>query len=160
MPRFDGKSELVKAAWNRLNDARSLLSASEGRRPSELRTQGSKYLAGYAVECILKVYIIHQQNTRTLREAVDTLRERERKRPEPRVVPDLLGVAGHNLENLVSWTDLESQFDARSEIGRAWNICMRWSSTWRYSPKQPTIEDARQFVDAVDRVYRWVKAKL
>lgn len=160
MARYDGKSEFVKAANSRLNDARLLLDASKQAKPAERHTQGAKYLAGYAVECILKVYIIHAQDANTLVEAVQRLREREQKRPNPRAIPDLMGAPGHQLRTLLSLTDLEGHYEARSELGRAWNICLRWDSTWRYSPKQPPYEDAKEFVEAVETVYRWVKSKL
>jgi len=65
---FDGKTELLRAGPKRLADAWELLEEpTRGPRDSGLHRRhlcGACYLAGYAVECILKVYIIGELGAR------------------------------------------------------------------------------------------------
>ena len=62
MPEHDGISEYLKAGLHRLRDAEELLQEpsiilkESGADTRHLR--GAVYLAGYAVECVLKAYLI------------------------------------------------------------------------------------------------------
>jgi hypothetical protein len=160
MPRFDGKTEFVKAARARVADARALLDASKRQSAALSHTQGAKYIAGYAIECILKAYLVDSLGTNTLTEAVAELRGRERRAENPRLVPDLVSAAGHNLRLILSFTDLEAFTTPPFDIARDWGVCFQWQSSWRYVPKTPSLEDAESFVDSVEVVYNWIRSKM
>jgi hypothetical protein len=156
MAEYEGISQFVKAAERRLRDAEELLQPptlapqEQGAETRHLRA--AVYLAGYAIECILKVYIIQQQGVKTLTAAVDALRKAGKN------VPDLNSTIGHHLQRLLSLTDLERQLDNERERKKDWNICLKWRSNWRYDPTSPTRANAEEFVKAVRSVYAWVKA--
>lgn len=160
MPRFDGKTEFVKAARARVADARALLDASKDQPTARSHTQGAKYIAGYAIECILKAYLINLLGTNTLAEAVAELRGRERRAENPRFVPDLSGAAGHNLRLILSFTDLEAFTAPSFDIARHWGVSFQWQSSWRYVPTTPSFEDAESFIDSVEIVYNWIRSKM
>ena len=66
MAEFDGVSEYLKAAGQRLQDAQQLLQPPTlltNRSDAATRhARGAMYLAGYAIEFILKVYILRSFN--------------------------------------------------------------------------------------------------
>jgi hypothetical protein len=139
MPQFDDKTEFVKAARARVADARALLDASRNQPPALSHTQGAKYIAGYAIECILKAYLINSLGTNTLTEAVAELRARERRAENPRLVPDLSGVAGHNLRLILSFTDLEA-YNAPRNLDND----LRWLGCVRIDQERTKNEDTAQ----------------
>src|SRR5258708_3272763 len=147
MPRYDGKSQFIKAARARLDDGFRLLERNEGARV--IHTRGAMYLGGYALECALKVYIIQSERANTLTEAVDRLRQKERGRQERRRIPDLATAAGHRLSLLLALTNLEGQIEHGSTLWRQLQLSFQWQSNWRYDPTQPSEEDARTFLTAV-----------
>jgi hypothetical protein len=85
--------------------------------------RGAVYLAGYAVECILKVYIISRVS------AANSLAEAIEKRRD----------AG------LSLTDLEARF-GDDERKKEWSLCIKWKSTWRCDPEPPKTADALETV--------------
>ena len=60
----NGVSELAGASRQRLADAKALLNAS--------RWRGAMYMAGYAVECLLKTKLMHIYNCQNLGELEET----------------------------------------------------------------------------------------
>ena len=158
MADYDGKSQYRKVAARRLKDAQELLQPpsidadEQGADTRHLRA--AVYLAGYAVECILKVYIISQAAPATsLAGAV------EARRALGEQIPNLLGAEGHRLDILLALTDLETRF-VSNERKRDWSLCVKWKSTWRYDPDPPARTFAFEFVAAVRRLYRWVERQV
>lgn len=157
MPEYDGISQYRKATVRRLRDAEELLEPpslvpqEQGAEDRHLRA--AVYLAGYAIECILKVYIISRvPNAVSLAGAI------EDRRATGEQIPNILGAEGHRLALLLSLTDLETYL-VDEERKKDWSICVKWKSTWRYDPNPPT-DNAREFVSAVRRIYRWVKRQI
>ena len=85
----DGVSELAVASRQRLEDARALLNAS--------RWRGAMYMAGYAVECLLKTKLMHIYDCKNLRELEDLLLQRP-------ILPVHRTVFTHQLEDLLRLT--------------------------------------------------------
>ncbi len=93
-------------------------------------------LAGYAVECILKVYIISRvASANSLAEAIT------KRRDAGEEIPNILSAEGHKLLTLLSLTDLEARF-GDDERKKDWSLCVKWKSTWRYDPEPPKTADA------------------
>ena len=65
---YIGVSEQSKASMHRLDDARALINAE--------RWRGAMYMAGYAVECLLKTKLMQVYGCRTLRELENELQRR------------------------------------------------------------------------------------
>lgn len=158
MAEYDSISQYRKAAARRLKDAQELSqppsidTSMQGADTRHLR--GAVYLAGYAVECILKVYIISRvAATSSLAEAI------EKRRNAGEEIPNILGAEGHKLLTLLSLTDLEARF-GNEERKKDWSLCVKWKSTWRYDPEPPKTADALELVAAVDRIYHWVVSQV
>ena len=159
MAEYDGFSEYRKVAKRRMRDAEELLqppslaAAEQGAETRHLRA--AVYLAGHAVECILKAYLIDRQPpAQTLSEAV-TIR-----RAAGEVVPNILGDEGHRLPLLLVLTQLEPFLIANEDRRRDWGVCSKWKSTWRYDPISPSREFAAEFVAASGRFCEWVQQQL
>lgn len=107
MPRFDGLADFRIAASQRLRDAEELLESPtlDAKAPGAGRRhlRGAMYLAGYAVECIAKAYLI------TLHAPLNTLGAVDAKlRKSDSDIPNLLSSAGHSIEMIVRFTDLDA----------------------------------------------------
>ena len=158
MAEHDGLSQYRKAAARRLRDAEELLQppslASEEQGADTRHLRGAVYLAGYAVECVLKAYIISQAAS-----AMSLAEAGEERRRAGEQVPNILGADGHDLRLLLSLTDLEERFTDNARK-RDWSLCMKWKPAWRYDPKPPTATFALEFMGAVKRIYQWVERQI
>lgn len=112
------------------------------------------YLAGYAVECIVKAHLISRHDPlKTLAQVDAKLRKSE---PD---FPNLLGAAGHSISILLRYTDLEAYFDdqlrqAFGAISGGWNVDMR------YNPRNPKRPEAESLVNKAEKIYNWVRARI
>ena len=115
--------------------------------------RGAMYLAGYGVECSLKVYIISRVTDCTrLSEARDALISRGLP------IRDICGATGHNLAYLLSITDLEVGMDETRQ--QAMGICNKWKSTWRYHALPASAEEAKSLVTACRIVVDWITSRV
>src|SRR5438270_7888255 len=103
-------SDYIKCAPRRLKDAEELLelpTADPQRSDADRRhLRGSMYLAGYAVECLLKAYLIEQEGCQSLAEAETRINERRRRSGQDPIERIASTAAGHDLYYLVGPTDL------------------------------------------------------
>ncbi len=138
----NGISELARASRHRFADARALLDAS--------RWQGAMYIAGYAVECLLKTKLMHIYRCQTLRELEEELQRRA-------ILPEASTVFTHQLEFLLrlapGWDRLMQNRETRRLFSNKVN---KWTPIWRYAPRQVTRDEATEFIDSVDKVMRWI----
>lgn len=140
-----GIIEQSRASRHRLDDARVLLNAS--------RWRCSMYIAGYAVECLLKTKLMHIYNCRDLRSLEDELQRRS-------VLPVHRTVFIHDLEELLK---LSPGYNRMRQSPRAWPLFSevnRWSSQWRYSTERATEAETFNFLNAVEGVMRWIDNNL
>ncbi len=162
MWQFDGITDYIKAARLRLADAHELLqppSALDVPGECDLpdstvrHLRGALYLAGYAVECSLKAYILAQARSAETFSQVMDRRSGDGEaglanwRDKSHSLPFLWRVAG--LETQVQDPDIDMKRDLP--------MCLKWSPDWRYDPRPLTSRnEASRFYGAVGRVYRWV----
>ncbi len=133
------RSELKKLTDLRLKDAHSLLS---GRRYA-----ASYYLAGYAVECGIKVCIAGQFKANTV--------------PDRNVVTQFFS---HSFEKLIKAAGLERDLNILrrrdAEFEANWNVVNDWKPEMRYE-LQITKREAEDLYNAItDRdhgVDRWLR---
>ena len=137
----DGISDQANASRQRLEDARVLLRAS--------RWRGSMYIAGYAVECLLKTKLMRIYDCKNLRELDDVLQRRF-------ILPAGSTIFTHQLETLFKLTPSYHRLQQNQNMLSLFNVVNRWAPKWRYASKQTTGDEASFFMDAVERVMHWI----
>ncbi len=158
----DTARDYRRAAQSRFQDARELMQppASDAERSDAARRhlRGAMYLAGYAVECLLKAYLIQQVNTQTLAGAVDRLNQQRQSRGQDAVRNIARSAAGHELLYLLGLTDLKtvsSGFDPK-----LWGRVAKWKSAWRYESDLVDSETAREFLEDIEAAAQWLQTKI
>lgn len=163
MAEYDGISEFLKVAPQRLGDAKKLLEPAVNLQQQVGDTRhlrAAVYLAGYGLECVLKAYVISRQPpTKTLTETMNRRRS-SGEQLKGEALPDIQGAKGHNLPLLLLLTDLEAALDNARDRKKDWAICLVWKSTWRYDPYPTARLFAEDFVAAAERLYRWIERQL
>lgn len=142
---FYGVSEQGKAAKHRMDDARALLNA--------VRWRGAMYMAGYAVECLLKTKLMRMFDCRHLSELEEELQRR-------RVLSAQATVFTHQLELLLRLTNGIDRLRQNEEHWRMFNLVNRWVPAWRYTADESNPDDANDFLEAVEKVSRWIENNL
>ena len=143
MVEFDHVRNFERAALRHMQDAEKLLFSSSEKIVKPLdrlcHLPGAVYLSGYAVECVLKQFLILMEPpSHYLEDAIAV----KRKRGE--AVPDLVGASGHDLNLLLNRTRLTTHLEKLPPVKRDWGICNKWRSSLRY--------DIRKMPDAAGRV--------
>jgi HEPN domain-containing protein len=132
------KRRLVELAEGKLSDAKFLLGSH--------RASNAYYLAGYAVELLLKAVV-------SSRFLADTIPSRE-------LVRDIFT---HDLNKLLNLADLRRNLadkqDADPQFRGRWEIVLRWEETSRYEVWSE--EQAAELIEAIDEpqhgVLQWLK---
>ena len=143
--QFFGVTEQAKAARQRWEDAQVLF----GQR----RYRGAMYLAGYAVECLLKAKLMRMFDCRQLRELEDKLRARKVLRATASIFTHQLGLllhlaqAAHRLRN-------------DPQRWRSFATVNLWIPAWRYNAKPCRPQDARKYMEAVRTMVHWIEANV
>jgi HEPN domain-containing protein len=138
---FYGVSEQAKAGRHRMDDARALLNAT--------RWRGAMYIAGYSLECVLKTKLMHKFNCRHLRELEDELQAKG-------ILPAASTVFTHQLELLLRLTNAIDRLRQNKEQWQRFNMVNRWVPAWRYAADLSNSEDAKDFVEAVEKLSHWI----
>src|SRR5262244_1655519 len=100
---YTGVSEQARASTHRLDNARALLNAG--------RWRGAMYMAGYAVECLLKTKLMQIYSCRTLHDLEGELQRRG-------VLTEQTTVFTHHLELLLRLTQ---RFDQLRQHRLLWS---------------------------------------
>jgi HEPN domain-containing protein len=135
------KDQLVKLSDAKLHDAKLLVDAG--------RTSNAYYLAGYAVELMLKAILSGQFKTDTL--------------PDKTLLKDIFI---HDLAKLVRLSHLEDDLKARKDIDADfegyWQIVLDWNEASRYGEHEP--DEANGLIEAIENpehgVLPWLRSKL
>jgi hypothetical protein len=171
--RYDGRNDLRKAALKRPRDAEELLQEPtldpKGSDAHRRHLCGAYYLAGYSVECILKVYIILLLDFRSRKSrgstrienwsaAVDHLG----KLPDK---SDLRGANSHNLGRLLRAAQLDAQIDRDEKAKQRWGRCAKWDFAVRYQQEDlpnhlRNRTEVEEFVSACKAIHAWVEQQL
>ena len=141
----DGISELAGASRQRLADAKVLLNASQWR--------GAMYMAGYAVECLLKTRLMHIYDCKNLRELEDLLRQRS-------ILPVNRTVFTHQLEDLLRLTPGYNRLMRNREMLPLFNKVNQWTPNWRYTSKSTNRREAIEFMTSIESFMRWIDNNL
>lgn len=139
---YYGVSEQGKAGKHRLDDARALLNA--------IRCRGAMYLAGYAIECLLKTKLMRLFDCRQLRELEEELQRRG-------VLGGQATIFTHQLETLLRLTGGLDRLRQNEPLWRLFNMVNRWVPAWRYSADLSNSDDAKDFLEAVEKLVHWIE---
>lgn len=139
---FYGVTEQAKAGKHRMDDARALMRQD--------RWRGAMYLAGYSVECLLKAKLMQKFDCRHLRELESELQRRG-------VLPGHATVFTHQLEILIRLAQRLDRLRQNAPLWQDFNIANRWLPAWRYAANLSRREDAEDFLDAVEKLSRWIE---
>lgn len=120
------------------------------------RANGAIYMAGFVIECLLKSLLLERHPN--LRRPVDPAKLSE----SDREVHFLL--YSHELDDMLGFLpELERKLSGvKTKSGQsAWKqfnaICEEWTVYARYSPANAKLEDARQYLETVEEVKKWLK---
>ena len=141
----NGIREQAGASQQRLADAQELFAAS--------RWRGAMYLAGYAIECLLKAKLMQIYDCRTLRELEAELKRRS-------LLPAHQTVFTHQLETLLSLAPGCHRLTQNHELARAFRNVNQWAPYWRYDPRQVNPAEATRFMSHVDKVMHWINTNI
>ncbi len=141
----NGVREQAGASRQRLADAQALFAAS--------RWRGAMYLAGYAVECLLKAKLMQIYDCRTLRELESELKRRS-------ILPAHGTVFTHQLKDLIRLAPGHPRLLNNSQMLSVFNDVNRWTPSWRYIPTQATAGEATQFMDSTKKLMHWLSTNL
>ena len=125
-----------------MDDARALLNA--------VRWRGAMYMAGYSIECLLKTKLMRIFNCRNLRELEEELQGKK-------ILAAQATVFTHQLELLLRLTNAIDRLRQNEEHWRLFNMVNRWVPAWRYTADQSNADDAKDFLEAVEKVSRWIE---
>jgi HEPN domain-containing protein len=142
---YIGISEQSKASAHRLDDARALLHTA--------RWRGAMYMAGYAVECLLKSKLMRVYRCRTLRDLEDELQRRG-------VLAEHATVFTHQLELLLRLTQRLNPLRQHRVLWPQFNLVNRWLPAWRYTADLSNRRDAEDFLEAVAQIMQWIESNV
>lgn len=136
MPTSKLARRFFRCATQRRDEARILFKAES--------YAGAVYLAGYAVECIIKAMIL----------AITPAAQ------EADVVALFRGAKAHDYDQLKVWYRERGGSTPPPSLNPSFTIVNDWSTDLRYSTAPLKQEDAQEFLDAVDEVMRWGSGRL
>jgi HEPN domain-containing protein len=125
-----------RVALQRLEDAKTLLRAE--------RTTGAVYLAGYAVECMLKAMVLSRLPASARWELLGQFK----------------GRTGHSLEGLNErWIRAGGERFSQA-VAHAFRMVTAWSTDYRYVPGVVEYRIANQFLKDCESVVRWAEGRV
>ncbi len=108
------------------------------------------YMAGYAVECLLKTKLMRVYGCRTLRELANELQRRG-------VLAEHATVFTHQLELLLRLTQRLGSLRQHRTLWPQFTLVNRWLSAWRYTADLSNRRDAEDFLEAVAQIMQWIE---
>lgn len=132
IPRFSEAKPFYRAAFQRFDDATTLLNAEHNT--------GAVYLAGYSVECILKALVLASIASATIRKQIQR---------------QFRGSRGHDFE----WLKLQYKTmggpPISGAIAKDFSLVSGWVVEIRYWTGQWNPKDAVDFIAAAERILKW-----
>jgi HEPN domain-containing protein len=140
--QFAGISEQSKAGQHRRADADALF--------EKQRWRGAMYLAGYAIECLIKAKLMERFKQSNLEDLETEFKRRH-------VIPDRSSLFDHRIELYVGASGRLDALRSDNALWRSFNIANRWIPSWRYNPDLSNRADAEDFLFAVDAMLEWIR---
>lgn len=108
------------------------------------------YLAGYAIECLLKHKLMNMYDCRHLDELDEVLRKKNLVRLDE-------GVFTRKIEVLLKWAGAHDRLRSDRNRWQLFNETNRWKTAWRYSPDLGKPSEAEYFFEAAEATLNWIK---
>jgi len=140
--RYIGISEQSKASKHRLDDANHLLKTK--------RWRCAMYIAGYSIECLLKVKLMEIYNCRNLYQLEEELQSRG-------VLTTNATVFTHQLEALLRLTQGLHRLQQNRTMWLLFIVVNRWIPAWRYTADLSNRQDAEEFLEAIEKIRDWIE---
>ena len=134
---FGGKTEMSKAGIKRLLDANSLMRQG--------RWRGAMYLAGYGLECKLKVCLMEMHRVHHLRHL--------------RLQVGQEHLTSHDLEHYFTFTRKLQKLRDDDQAMKSFRICNKWIPAWRYNPDDGSENECKIFMDAIKDLIKFIVRK-
>jgi HEPN domain-containing protein len=135
IPRSKDARLFYRCAFQRFEESQVLFRADF--------TTGAVYLAGYAVECILKALILSAVTHKKADSVLQSFR----------------GQRAHDYQWLRSLCFPTGGARFPTDVKHCFTLVDRWSTEMRYSPLVLKIEDADSFLKAADVILRWADGR-
>ncbi len=139
---FAGISDQSKAGQHRRADADALFEKE--------RWRGAMYVAGYAIECLIKAKLMERFKQSNLEDLEAELKRRH-------VIPQRASLFDHRFELYVKASGRSDVLKSDHALWRSFNIANRWVPSWRYNPDLSNRADAEDFLLAIDTMLEWIK---
>ena len=154
-------SDFVTSGPHRLQDAEELMEMptahAQRSDAGSGHLRGAIYLAGYAVECLHKAYLIEQEECQPLVEAQARINKRRQSRGQEPIDRIASSSAGHDIYYLVGLTDLSTRPRYDPAL---WGRLSAWKSTLRYEHDAPKREVAERYLRDVRKATQWPRPKI
>lgn len=124
-----------RSARERLEDARFLHGSG--------RQTGAVYLAGYAVECMMKALIL--EGTPVSRHAA--------------ILDSFRGQKAHDLGALRLRFEKRGHAGVPRDVAKHFGTVGTWSTRLRYEPAETPPRKAATFLEAVEAIFRWADGR-
>lgn len=126
-----------RCALQRIEEAKIL-------RKADQVTTGAVYLAGYAVECMLKALILSGL-TKTKQELM---------------LKSFRGSKAHDFDWLREQYLVNGGARFPPKVARSFTLVSDWSTDLRYLPKNLKTKDIDEFLRATDEIQQWIAGRL
>jgi hypothetical protein len=140
--RFAGVRDQSKASHHRRADAQALFEKD--------RWRGAMYIAGYAIECLIKTKLMEMFKQSNLEGLEAELKRRH-------IIPDDSSLFDHRVELYMRASGRLETLREDKVIWRSFNMANRWMPSWRYNPDLSNRADADDFLSAVDAMLKWIE---
>jgi len=147
-------SQARTVAQRRLDDAECLRKSGDNARAN-----GVFYLAGLAVECLLKAELIEKHPEIGGLTIQRTSSDEEQHLRNLVFRSHALDEILDRLPDLVSLLAKDDGRDGTRRLTELREICGSWSIFARYSPRMETMAHAADFLDAVKEFKRWLSRR-
>ncbi len=136
MPTAPEARFFYRAAQQRLEDAQVLLAGG--------RTTGAVYMAGYAVECMLKALLLAQSADRARKMLLRSFR----------------GVKAHDFESLKLRYSRIGGARFPGGVTRAFSVVSTWKTDFRYKATMVDRREAETFLRSVQAIFDFADRRL
>ena len=111
------------------------------------------YLAGYAIECLIKAKLMEMFQQSNLEGLEVELKRRQ-------IIPEDSSLFDHRIELYLRASGRLDALKKDKALWRSFNIANRWLPSWRYNPDLSNRGDAEDFLEAVDTMVKWIRSNV
>jgi hypothetical protein len=111
------------------------------------------YIAGYAVECLIKAKLMEMFGKKNLEELEAELKRRN-------LIPRDSSLFDHRIELYLRASGRLDALRENTPVWRSFSAANQWVPSWRYNPDLSSQPDAEGFLAAVDSLLEWISKNI